>query len=358
MMTAAELRTALLAAVRAHLLHTDPSAAEWVGNVSIHIEQPTREAELGGDASEPTRTHADGAPSAWLLFPAYHGQREAFNGYCGDPTPPSTPCVCTSALSACTKRLPCAGRRLCAPLPRGSARFVDAAVRPCTLVSNSQPAGLCAHLRETPQRPTLSAAPNVMLAAASAPPPPTLMLTVGACSCRVRRCTAQHGGAFAAAVVSRHADHPRRARSAACHSHAALRRLLGRSRPVPGVPAVPRAPRRRVHLSRRGAALPTRLARGRRCVGCTPLGRRSVGRSRVGCGRGRRRRRRVDVAARTRTREAVDPAWPHVRVAPLSLRWADAGARPSRHRKARGRHGCRRERGATPRHRCATTEGH
>ena len=113
---AERVRMALLSSARAKLIAADASAAEWVANVSAHVEQPEGGMEDGGS----------GRPSAWLVFPSYHGERESFNGYCGEPAPSVTPCECSDSISTCTKP-PCKGRRLCKPLPRGSARFVDAA---------------------------------------------------------------------------------------------------------------------------------------------------------------------------------------------------------------------------------------
>lgn len=111
---ATHLRRTLLLEARRHLATADPSSIEWVGNLTAHVEQPGR-GQLPGRQ-----------PNAWLLFPSYHGQREAFNGYCGDTTPADEPCHCTAATSSCGQP-PCQGKRLCAPLPRGSARIVEGA---------------------------------------------------------------------------------------------------------------------------------------------------------------------------------------------------------------------------------------
>ena len=119
------LSSSLLSYVRKGLLASDPSTVEWLSNLSIHIEQPAAPL-AASSAAEDEEMSVSGGPSAWIVFPSYHGQRISFNGYCGDPTPKGTPCVCTDKISGCDKP-PCKGRKRCAPLPRGSDKIVDAA---------------------------------------------------------------------------------------------------------------------------------------------------------------------------------------------------------------------------------------
>ena len=93
------VRRQLLDAVRAHLVKVDPTAAEWVGNLSVHLdERPTqrssnRAAESAPRArASPNAQHsARASPNAWVVFPTYHGERQKFNGY-----PCSFPLRCPS----------------------------------------------------------------------------------------------------------------------------------------------------------------------------------------------------------------------------------------------------------------------
>ena len=124
---ASRVRAELLATARARLLAVVPGSAEWLHNVSVHVEAP-----LDGSGAD------SGVPNAWVVFPPFHGARETFNGYCGDPVPVQTPCTCSDTISTCTKS-PCKGRALCAPLPRGSDSFVDAARGLANHLSTSQP---------------------------------------------------------------------------------------------------------------------------------------------------------------------------------------------------------------------------
>ena len=99
-------------------------AAEWLSNVSVHVEQPLRR--------HPTDTRGKGAvaqPNVWLYFPTYHGERETFNGFCEDKS-----CTCTDAVAQCARHPECQSpirsgkpKHVCAPLARGSAAFVDRA---------------------------------------------------------------------------------------------------------------------------------------------------------------------------------------------------------------------------------------
>ena len=97
------VRRQLLDAVRAHLVKVDPTAAEWVGNLSVHLdERPTqrssnRAAESAPRArASPNAQHsARASPNAWVVFPTYHGERQKFNGYhCSFPLrcPPTCKC--------------------------------------------------------------------------------------------------------------------------------------------------------------------------------------------------------------------------------------------------------------------------
>jgi hypothetical protein len=103
-------------ALKMHLLTMDPSSKEWLSNCSVHIEQPA----LGSGLTN--------TPSAFVLFPTYHGERENFNGYCGDVSSDGLPCTtCSQRMSTCKKAKSCRGKALCETLPRGSVRFVEAA---------------------------------------------------------------------------------------------------------------------------------------------------------------------------------------------------------------------------------------
>jgi hypothetical protein len=126
------VRRQLLDAVRAHLVKLDPTAAEWVGNLTVHLderpackrsprrrvpspqvgnltvhlderpackrsprrrvpspqvgnltvhldERPTQRAPSRAAESTPPRARA--SPNAWVVFPTYHGERQKFNGY-------------------------------------------------------------------------------------------------------------------------------------------------------------------------------------------------------------------------------------------------------------------------------------
>ena len=74
------VRRQLLDAVRAHLVKLDPTAAEWVGNLTVHLdERPTQRASRR--AAESTAPRARASPNAWVVFPTYHGERQKFNGY-------------------------------------------------------------------------------------------------------------------------------------------------------------------------------------------------------------------------------------------------------------------------------------
>jgi hypothetical protein len=74
------VRRQLLDAVRAHLVKLDPTAAEWVGNLTVHLdERPTQRAP--SRAAESTAPRARASPNAWVVFPTYHGERQKFNGY-------------------------------------------------------------------------------------------------------------------------------------------------------------------------------------------------------------------------------------------------------------------------------------
>jgi len=105
------VRRQLLDAVRAHLVKLDPTAAEWVGNLTVHLderpackrsprrrvpspqvgnltvhldERPTQRAPSRAAESTPPRaraSHARASPNAWVVFPTYHGERQKFNGY-------------------------------------------------------------------------------------------------------------------------------------------------------------------------------------------------------------------------------------------------------------------------------------
>ena len=83
------VRRQLLDAVRAHLVKVDPTAAEWVGNLSVHLDErptqrsPNRAAESARRArASPNAQHsARASPNAWVVFPTYHGERQKFNGY-------------------------------------------------------------------------------------------------------------------------------------------------------------------------------------------------------------------------------------------------------------------------------------
>lgn len=129
------VRQQLLAVVRAHFA-SDPSAREWLPNVTLHLDEISAASSSAADGRSAARGGVPNSmprnmprvPNAWLVFPPFHGERERFNGYCGNAMPPDEPCTCTEATSGCTdKRAPCFGKRLCAPLPRVSSRFVDAA---------------------------------------------------------------------------------------------------------------------------------------------------------------------------------------------------------------------------------------
>ena len=98
------VRRQLLDAVRAHLVKVDPTAAEWVGNLSVHLdERPTqrssnRAAESAPRArASPNAQHsARASPNAWVVFPTYHGERQKFNGYhCSFPLRCSPTCKCS-----------------------------------------------------------------------------------------------------------------------------------------------------------------------------------------------------------------------------------------------------------------------
>ena len=74
------VRRQLLDAVRAHLVKLDPTAAEWVGNLTVHLdERPTQRAPSRAAESAPPRARA--SPNAGVVFPTYHGERQKFNGY-------------------------------------------------------------------------------------------------------------------------------------------------------------------------------------------------------------------------------------------------------------------------------------
>ena len=93
------VRRQLLDAVRAHLVKVDPTAAEWVGNLSVHLdERPTQRssnraaesaprartspnAQHSARASPNAQPSARASPNAWVVFPTYHGERQKFNGY-------------------------------------------------------------------------------------------------------------------------------------------------------------------------------------------------------------------------------------------------------------------------------------
>ena len=107
------VRRQLLDAVRAHLVKVDPTAAEWVGNLSVHLdERPTQRssnraaesaprarastnAQHSARASPNAQHSARAPPNAWVVFPTYHGERQKFNGYhCSFPLrfPPTCKC--------------------------------------------------------------------------------------------------------------------------------------------------------------------------------------------------------------------------------------------------------------------------
>ena len=118
------VRRQLLDAVRAHLVKLDPTAAEWVGNLTVHLderpackcsprrrvpspqvgnitihldERPTQRAP--SRAAESTAPRARASPNAWVVFPTYHGERQKFNGYQSSfplRCPPHAPLVATN----------------------------------------------------------------------------------------------------------------------------------------------------------------------------------------------------------------------------------------------------------------------
>ena len=139
---AARVRTRLLQEVEKHFAST-PGAAEWLSNVSVHVEQPlsphpTTETSGGGSGGSEGEGDAYRAspsgpgvaalrPNVWLYFPTYHGERETFNGFCEDK-----PCTCTGAVAQCARHPECQvpvrsgnPKHVCAPLARGSEAFVD-----------------------------------------------------------------------------------------------------------------------------------------------------------------------------------------------------------------------------------------
>jgi len=97
----------VLGALRSHLAASAGAVDEWLGNVSVQVEVPSRPS----------------GPNVWLLFPTYHGERESFNGFCED----RPACDCTAAVGSCTHRV-CRGKHLCKQLPATSARFVEHAL--------------------------------------------------------------------------------------------------------------------------------------------------------------------------------------------------------------------------------------
>ena len=97
------VRRQLLDAVRAHLVKIDPTAAEWVGNLTVHLdERPTQRAPSRAAESALPRARASPArasPNAWVVFPTYHGERQKFNGYQSSfplRCPPHAPLVATN----------------------------------------------------------------------------------------------------------------------------------------------------------------------------------------------------------------------------------------------------------------------
>ena len=139
----AEVRTTrsrVLDALRHHLeaVGATARAAEWLPNVTVHIESGTttvpsvRPSEAGLTTAHLRAAFGAGAVEAggdlglnvWVLFPTYHGERERFNGYCEDR--PSGSCECTGVVGDCSHRL-CRGKKLCKLLPPTSAHFVDLA---------------------------------------------------------------------------------------------------------------------------------------------------------------------------------------------------------------------------------------
>ena len=120
---AERVRSALISTLKKHFVTSDRSSLEWISNVSAHVEQPLK-------GSAPLSS-----PSAFLLFPTYHGERQSFNGYCGDATSDGLPCLCSHRRSNCKKRSPsCYGKELCEPLPRGSVRFTRGAHLCCCAI--------------------------------------------------------------------------------------------------------------------------------------------------------------------------------------------------------------------------------
>ena len=88
---AARLTARLLQEVEKHFEAT-PGAAEWLQNVSVHVEQPLAPhaddapSAAGGPARRGRGARgADGAaarPNVWLYFPTYHGAHPSLHGCC------------------------------------------------------------------------------------------------------------------------------------------------------------------------------------------------------------------------------------------------------------------------------------
>ena len=90
---------------QALLSHFGANASAWLPDVSVQIERPAQRQ----------------GPNVWLLFPTYHGARQAFNGFCEDRP---EGCECTGEVGACSHPF-CRGKHTCRVLPRGSEAHVD-----------------------------------------------------------------------------------------------------------------------------------------------------------------------------------------------------------------------------------------
>ena len=104
------LRKQVYSALGAHLRglpSADAHLDEWLPNVTVEVELPAR---------------TPSGPNVWILLPTYHGERQAFNGFCEDK--PAAACACTGIVGDCTLR-GCRGKHKCSVLPANTAAYVD-----------------------------------------------------------------------------------------------------------------------------------------------------------------------------------------------------------------------------------------
>ena len=118
----------------AHPTQASPHVREWIGNVTVHVEEGGDARSMGGGGGlrgaragrRAAAARAGAAPNVWLYFPTYHGEREKMNGFCEDK--PASECgKCTNELASCHRHPECRNKHVCPPMAPGSAVFVERA---------------------------------------------------------------------------------------------------------------------------------------------------------------------------------------------------------------------------------------